>query len=197
MSEIFFVDQWVYAQVREMDFSWWLNSNRFLSFLGDGSFLYPLVGLGALFLFAKKRWKEGIWALSALWLSIELNSLAKNFFERPRPLSLYPGLSWDTYAFPSGHAFGSLFAYGMVFWILRRMSWKWGKNRLAFYGVIILVGLIGSSRIALGAHWLTDVLAGYLMGLIWLGLNIWFCRKFGLFSFSTPTWPSALSSGSN
>lgn len=183
MSDIFFVDQWAYGiAARGMNADWWLNLNRFFSFLGGGWFLYSIVGVASLFLFVKKRWKEGIWVIAALGLSIALNSLAKNFFERPRPVSLYPGLSWDTYAFPSGHAFGSLFAYGMALWIFQRTEWGNRRRHLVFAGFVLIVGLIGFSRIALGAHWLTDVLAGYLIGLIWIGINIWFCRKCGLFT---------------
>lgn len=96
-------------------------------------------------------------------------TMLKRIFERPRPeWGIYPD---GSFSFPSGHAIVSVLFYGflayLVFKISKRRSTK--IIFLALGALIILV--IGFSRLYLGEHYLSDVLAGYIIGLIWVSVG--------------------------
>lgn len=93
--------------------------------------------------------------------------IGKIAFQRPRPLdvSVY---TEQTFSFPSGHATLAIFIYGFIAYFLWRntKSWK-GKLNSVFSSTTIII-LIGFSRLYLGVHYLSDVLGGMLLGLLWL-----------------------------
>jgi undecaprenyl-diphosphatase len=117
------------------------------------------------------------WLLLGSWLaavagSTVLNQLLKGLFERPRPYFEHPLLIETSYSFPSGHAMESFVVYGMLayFAVLALRSWK---ARVAVgCGAALLVVLIGFSRMYLGVHYFSDVLAGYAAGGVWLSASI-------------------------
>jgi undecaprenyl-diphosphatase len=120
----------------------------------------------------RRRWLFlGSW-LAAVAGSAVLNHLLKGLFERPRPYFEHPLLIETSYSFPSGHAMESFVVYGMLayFVILTLRSWE---SRVAVVcGAALLVVLIGFSRMYLGVHYLSDVLAGYAAGGVWLSALI-------------------------
>lgn len=112
--------------------------------------------------------------------SAALNYLLKHLFERARP-ELFRVVDAAGYSFPSGHAMVSLCFYGMSAYLLSR-RWRQFVWRLLIYGLAaILITAIGLSRIYLGVHYPTDVLAGYTAGMTWLviciSLHIWWARR--------------------
>ncbi|MDB5763040.1 MAG: hypothetical protein JWQ21_2035 [Herminiimonas sp.] len=124
----------------------------------------------AIFLIRKKDW---YWLL-ALLVSVPggmlLNVLMKLAFQRARPSFDNPLLSLTTYSFPSGHAAGSALFYGILaaYLINRAKSWRWR----IFIGAaaLLFVALAGLSRIYLGVHYLSDVLAAVAESSAWLAL---------------------------
>lgn len=100
-----------------------------------------------------------------------LTIVLKNLYVRERP-SINPDIDAIGYSFPSGHSMGSLIFYGFVIYLVirtRQRSWI----RWLFVAILsMLIIMIGSSRIYLGAHFPSDVLGGYIAGLIWLILNL-------------------------
>jgi len=88
---------------------------------------------------------------------------AKDFVARPRPDD--PLVSAYGYSFPSGHAFTSTVSYGLLAFIAWRSDLPLRTRRLIVAAAVLLVTLIGCSRIALGVHYPTDVVAGWLGGL--------------------------------
>lgn len=101
-----------------------------------------------------------------------VNIAVKDAFERPRPEFRDPHLNLNTFSFPSGHAMGSTAVYGaLTIIVLRRV--RRGALRAAIIGAVaLLVALIGVSRVYLGAHYVSDVLAGVILGLAWLTLCV-------------------------
>ncbi len=121
-----------------------------------------------------------LWLLRKPWLIVPLlvsslgafafSMLGKLVFHRPRPEEAL--LFEQTYSFPSGHATQAVALYGFIFYLLIRHASQWkSRVNLFFLGFLIIV-LIGLSRIVLGVHYLSDVWAGYLVGMLWLIIGI-------------------------
>jgi undecaprenyl-diphosphatase len=97
-----------------------------------------------------------------------LDVVLKLAFHRPRPIA-YFGSTPTTYSFPSGHAMGSICFYGVLAAILAaHASGRRGKWCI-WTGAALLIGMIGYSRIYLGVHYPSDVIAGYCAGAVWAG----------------------------
>jgi undecaprenyl-diphosphatase len=113
----------------------------------------------------KKR-KDALVFSFTLFFGIGLNLLLKDMFHRPRP-HLMPLVHETSYSFPSGHAMNSFIFYTCLsFFVFRKLkNRQLGISLITVSGVLLL--LIGISRIYLGAHYPSDVLAGYMAGLCW------------------------------
>jgi undecaprenyl-diphosphatase len=149
---------------------------RVITFLGSKGFLPPLLLILIYALYT--RWgfhrRSFILAfnLAGAYISTEI---IKNLIKRPRP-----DLNQLTYAsgfsFPSIHAMVSLSFYGLLAYLI----WNNAKTPILRWGLsilLILLGLvIGASRIFLGVHYPTDVLGGYLLGIVWLIISIIFFK---------------------
>lgn len=108
------------------------------------------------------------------------NLLGKVAFHRQRPTSV--GVYTETsFSFPSGHAAIAAALYGFAVYFLWRRAATWGRRLNILFAGIFLVAAIGFSRLYLGVHFLSDVLGGYLLGLLWLIIGIsmaeWNARK--------------------
>jgi undecaprenyl-diphosphatase len=102
--------------------------------------------------------------LAGTTLATELLNLAlKETFRRSRPSLFEEIATLHSYSFPSGHAMASAAAYGAVAVLVARDCPS--RAPVAFAAAAVLALLIGASRIYLGVHWMTDVLAGWAAGL--------------------------------
>lgn len=87
-------------------------------------------------------------------------------FSKPRPQLWKLLISEKSYSYPSGHALGSMVLYSFLAYLLGTHYPKYAK---VFYSVAaILIAAIGLSRLYLGVHWPTDVIAGYGVGFLWV-----------------------------
>ena len=147
--------------------AWWDGPMRLVTSLG---YYYAVVPLLAVAVFALYR--RG-WRLSAVLLvvstggSIVLTTVLKGVFQRTRPELFDSGYQASFYSFPSGHATVAVGFYGMLTVILAYRLRGAGRWAVAACGVLVVL-LIGFSRLYLGVHYPTDVLAGYLSALLWL-----------------------------
>lgn len=114
-----------------------------------------------------------------LWVSLAggvvLNRLLKALFDRPRP-DLFDGdlelLRWTfsfprSPSFPSGHALMAMVIFGTLAYLVARLEPTPRLRRLTFAAAALVILLVGLSRIYLGVHYPSDVLAGYLAGFVW------------------------------
>jgi undecaprenyl-diphosphatase len=140
---------------------------RLITVLGYYQIVLPLLAASCL-LFYYKRWR-----LSAILLcvstggSVLLTTVLKAVFQRQRPELIDSGYTATFYSFPSGHATVAAGFYGALAIILAyraRGFWRWAIAS----GGLSLVLLIGFSRLYLGVHYPTDVLAGFLAAVLWV-----------------------------
>lgn len=109
-----------------------------------------------------------------------INQILKILFRRERPIG-YRIIEMNGYSFPSGHAMVSMAFYGLLIYIIYKMvKNKTLRNLLIFLNIIIIV-LIGISRVYLGVHYLSDVLTGYSISIIYLLILIKILNKYNYF----------------
>ncbi len=96
-------------------------------------------------------------------LSPIINNILKFIFRRPRPDEIYRLITESNYSFPSGHAMISILFYGSIIVLINRSNIKHKKvlNTL----IILIILLIGITRVYLGVHYVSDVIGGYLISL--------------------------------
>lgn len=150
------------------------TSARVASWLGEYGVAIAFVLSLALFLVFG-------WRRAALWLTITqagalvLNVSLKYAFHRARPTPFF-GPVPHTYSFPSGHALFSFCFYGVLAGLLTDRIQSRLVEAVIWVAAAILVAAIGLSRIYLGVHYPTDVVAGYLTAAIWVSSMIAFDR---------------------
>lgn len=119
-----------------------------------------------LLLFIKDN-KIRISIVANLVISTLLNQILKNILQRPRPTE-YRIISANGYSFPSGHSMVNMAFYGyLIYLIYKHVNNKYLKWTLMVLLALLII-LIGISRIYLGVHYTSDVLAGFLMGISYL-----------------------------
>ena len=101
---------------------------------------------------------------------ILINTLFKHLFARARPHFVDPIVSLASFSFPSGHVSGSTLFYGFVAALVISRSNSRKRNVAIFFAALSMVLLVAASRMYLGAHFLSDVLAAFFESLAWLGL---------------------------
>jgi len=97
-----------------------------------------------------------------------LHHTFKWLFARPRPSNLINYRAPESTGFPSGHAIAALCLFGMIAWIVTRQIESPAVKAGVWILTFVLVFLIGMSRVYIGIHYPTDVLAGFVAGLIWI-----------------------------
>jgi membrane-associated phospholipid phosphatase len=99
-----------------------------------------------------------------------INTLFKFVFARVRPHFIDPIVTLTSYSFPSGHVAGSTLFYGFVAALLISHTQSLARHIAAVIGALLMVILVAASRMYLGAHFFSDVLAAFFESLAWLGL---------------------------
>ena len=129
-----------------------------------------IVTILTLYFLYKRYWRE----LAMLWISSAVGSVLWNFiigyFNRPRPPEQSGLPITGIPSFPSGHAMSALICYGLLAYLLvPKMPSRFWKG-VVVLGALLIVLFDGFSRVFQGNHYLTDVLAGYALGIAWAGL---------------------------
>ena len=134
-----------------------------ISALGYGFGVLPVDLVLVVVLALKRRVRETVFAFFALGGSLLLNTLVKHLFARERPSLWEPLTPHFTYSFPSGHAMASATLAGVVLLLGWHTRWRWPLLVIA----LLLVVLVGFSRIYLGVHYPSDILAGWAAASTW------------------------------
>lgn len=138
----------------------WLGSNEFLIPAGAGLVLaFALAGLR----------RAAVAFLLTMAGAALLNVVLKLAFRRERPEPFFDTPLPESYSFPSGHALLSFCFYGVVAAVVSaRLGARPRLRALVWTGAALLVALVGLSRLYLGVHYPSDVLAGYAAALVWV-----------------------------
>lgn len=161
-SEFYFLDKLILQFLSTIRSPLLTEIMLLITFLGG-----PFLLMGAAFLVIvftyKKHMKECLLFILTLSMGIITNIILKNLFERDRP-TLSPLQSLTDYSFPSGHAMNSFIFYTLLAYFIYHLTRKKKLSFVISAFSLLLIMLIGFSRIYLGVHYPTDVLGGYLAG---------------------------------
>lgn len=145
---------------------------KFITNLGGTIFLISLtILLLIIFLFKFKNKKIGFAIVINIINSALLNMILKNILQRERPTE-FRFINVAGYSFPSGHSMNSMAFYGfLIYLIYIKIENKYIKWALISI-LSVLIVLVGTSRIYLGVHYTSDVLAGFLISIVYLILYV-------------------------
>lgn len=174
----FAIDLRITRAIQSIDFPGFAFLMSLISWPGFGPQSMIITALTILLIYGLGLQWEAVMAFFAAVFSTGINLLAKDLVQRPRPTAAMVNVfdTLNSYSFPSGHVMfyiGFLGFVGFLAFSLMKPSLKRSLLLVSFDGPVLL---IGASRIYLGAHWASDVLAAYLLGSLTLVVTIQFYR---------------------
>jgi undecaprenyl-diphosphatase len=128
-----------------------------------------IVAISGMFLWLTKHRYSALLLLIAAGGGIILNGLLKAGFGRPRPQIFDWGITVVSWSFPSGHAMSAAIVYGTVAYLAARLQERRLHRAITMMCAATIIIAIGASRLYLGVHYPSDVLAGVIIGLAWAG----------------------------
>ena len=137
---------------------------------GSGEWIGVVLFALVLFFAWKRAWLSLVTLVVAVPGGMLLNEWLKVLVHRHRPFVDGPFVDWSGYSFASGHTIAATLLYGQLVLFLLPLLKGRHVRVVCVFGAVSLVLLVGFSRIALGAHFLTDVLAAIIFGIVWLML---------------------------
>jgi len=155
---------WFHAHLSQA----FVNILRVLSEPGAAEWIGVVLFVAAILLVWKRAWPALATIIIAVPGGMLLNELLKLAVHRHRPFLDGWFVDWSGYSFASGHTIGATLLYGQLLLFVLPVIKSKRRQRLAILFAAMLVMLVGFSRIALGAHYLSDVIAAIFLGSVWL-----------------------------
>ena len=148
-----------------------VGAMRVLSFAGSAAVYVPLFAAIVIWLLLTGRRRLALFVVLAVGASSLLNTLVKLVIDRHRPMISHPVATGLGSSFPSGHAQASIVTCGVLLLIVGLTASRAARKTAVLIAAAV-VAAIGFSRVALGVHYASDVLAGYILGAAWLAACI-------------------------
>jgi len=148
------------------------NVMLFITYLGKGEIIiFSLIIVSIILILLKQKFY--LFSLLASVIGGEIFvSITKNIIDRPRPSLVDSLVVENSWSFPSGHTFTAISFYGLLtFFIAHNLKKRW-QRIIAYTTGLLLVISIGLSRVFLGAHWPSDVLASFFSGIAWISILV-------------------------
>ena len=149
---------------------------RGITEFGSSEWIAIVLSISVLFFIFKRWWPSLVTLVVAVPGGMLLNELVKILVHRHRPFEEGWMVDWSGYSFASGHTIGATLLYGQIALFLIPLIKSRRGRALLFSAATLVIVLVGFSRIALGAHYLTDVLGGMFFGLMWLTVCLFALR---------------------
>lgn len=143
---------------------------RVVSFLGSPPWLALVVGAAAAYTLVRSRWRLALFLVTTTLAGGAINTAVKVMVDRDRPDLDPPVATAGGFSFPSGHATSSTVAYGALLLVLLPAVPRRARPPVVAAAVALVLA-IGMSRLALGVHYLSDVLGGFALGSGWLAAS--------------------------
>lgn len=161
------VDRSVYAMLQALRTAWGDSVMVAITELGSAPVVISVTAAVSLWLAVKRFWHTlGYWLAAAGFAQLLVWTL-KFTLGRARPTEIYSGI--ERFSFPSGHAAMNIVVYGFLAFLLARSKPTGAKIAITLAAVMVIAP-IALSRLYLGAHWFSDVLASLSLGLAWVAL---------------------------
>lgn len=171
-------DSTIIAAVQGQESSGLTSIMKFFTFIGSG-IPVAVIALLTLFLLYKvlHHRRELILFIWVVLGTTILNEILKTIFHRARP-TIHRIVEANGYSFPSGHSMSAFSLYGVIAFLLwRHLSTSLGRGLLILLSIIMII-MIGVSRIYLGVHYPSDVLGGFLASGCLMAISIWFYQRY-------------------
>lgn len=170
-SEMFKFDNAVYTTISKFISEPVTIFTKILTTIGSAYVIIPVCLISVIIFLIKKEKRKSIYIFANLITIFLSNQLLKGIIQRPRPEG-FRMIEETGYSFPSGHSMVSMAFYGLYIY----MIYKGIKNKYLKWTLIALIGVliigIGISRIYLGVHYASDVIAGFCLSISYLVLFI-------------------------
>ncbi|WP_443068240.1 phosphatase PAP2 family protein [Streptomyces sp. NBC_01358] len=152
----------------------WTSTLRFLSdWVWDPATLRTVVALLTVWLLRRRAWRLAAWAAATAVASALTGLLVKTVVERARPSLPDPVAQAPGFSFPSGHAMTATTSFAVLLLVLLPLVPRGGPRILCWCVSVLSVLGVGFTRIALGVHWFSDVVGGWLLGLAVVASTTW------------------------
>lgn len=165
----------------------WVVSNRsepwntiaeFVTLLGNTLILTTLTVLAVVFAAAAGRRVDAVYVGVGTLLGYALMQGLKFGFARNRPPIEDRLLNIDSFSYPSGHAMMTMIVFGLCAVVAYRcFAWVRGHRWILLLAPLLSI-LVGLTRIELGVHWTTDVVSGWIFGVLWVALCTWVLARY-------------------
>lgn len=140
---------------------------KVITFVGTPLFFFIVVSAAAGYLLWRHRLRLAVFLVTTSLGGGIVDSIVKIVVDRDRPNLENPLIPLHGKSFPSGHAMSSTFVYGALLLTFMPAIPK-RRRKPVIAAAVVLVAAIGFSRLALGVHYITDIVGGYLLGFVWL-----------------------------
>ncbi len=170
-------DQWIFVFLGSHRSGLGIEIFKIITFFGNWQFLLPVILVILFILYIKNKKRFIIPYILIVSIAEIVTYIGKVFFNRSRPLLAV--LHETDPSFPSGHATIAVTFYGYLAYIIIKLlpkKYKWP----IIIATTLVIFLIGFSRLYLGVHYVSDVLAGYLVGLLFLIIGINFTDRLNI-----------------
>jgi undecaprenyl-diphosphatase len=156
---------------------WLAEAARDVTALGGYTVLTLVVGFVAGYLLIARHYPAAILVVASALGGLALSLVLKDLYERPRPDAVPHLVPVSTSSFPSGHAMLAAVVYPTLGALLARLADRWWERVYFLTAAGVLAVLVGASRVYLGVHYPSDVLAGWAAGAAW-AIACWLAARY-------------------
>lgn len=176
MMSVFAFDVWFGNVLLDIRAPWAVEMFKGITFFGDKMTVIGIAGVIAIALWSSKVYRPYVIGLAAtLAGAVASVYVLKELVARVRPSGLLPVLTETGFSFPSWHATAAIALYGFIIFLSYKLYPQFRKS-ITVAGALLIFA-IGASRLYLGVHYLSDVLAGFVLGGVWLLAGMWITKK--------------------